>query len=391
MKTNTTNTTAIADERKETFSALLQKFAEESKDTTTATYTDTLTELATAVAYSVLKKCIDPQRKNTSGQVSNSGYNTTLVSIRNELTSAKATLANTSYCNNNAVRLTYNEDGDMIEEVINKDLKNALTTLASATIGDGYDLVNTAIVSILEEVHKQAERGESIDLEKPYTVRRLKKKVWIKSVDSVDGWETVETSPIREIYKSVRRYINQTGALSTDAKNGYLYIEDISKDSDSGESEAIYRRLSKYSDLGGYACDFNGACTFYSADEKTADDYESMIAKLNLTKRQAQVLQLRTSGYGCVAIGTYLGVREESVRSVLMTIQKKATEKLELPDYIVKAMTAPTTTAKKKLTEDDKDAIRKMIDDGHSMKFVADIYNVSKMTISRIINGRKDR
>ena len=55
-------------------------------------------------------------------------------------------------------------------------------------------------------------------------------------------------------------------------------------------------------------------------------------------------------------------------------------------------MTAPTATApKSKLTESDKETIRKMIADGHSMKFVADAYNVSKMTISRIVNGRKDR
>ena len=55
-------------------------------------------------------------------------------------------------------------------------------------------------------------------------------------------------------------------------------------------------------------------------------------------------------------------------------------------------MTAPTATApKSKLTDEDKKAIRKMIEDGHTMKFVADSYNVSKMTISRIVNGRKDR
>ena len=101
---------------------------------------------------------------------------------------------------------------------------------------------------------------------------------------------------------------------------------------------------------------------------------------------------LRNTGYGCVAIGTYLGVKEESVRSVLQTIQKKAVEKLSLPSYLVNAMTAPTATApKSKLTEADKDSIRKMVADGHSMKFVADVYNVSKMTVSRIVNGRKDR
>lgn len=376
MKTITTNTSATMDERKTSFSALLENFASESKDTTTESYTDALTELATAISYSVLKKCID------------TGYNSTLVAIRHELTSAKATLANTSHCNDNATHLTYNEEGDMIEEVINKDSKNALTTLASATIGDGYDLVNTAIVSILEEVQKQIERGESIDLERPYTVRRLKKKVWIKSADSVNGWETVETSPIREVYKAVRRYINQTGALHTDAKNGYSYLEDISHDNESGESEVIYRRLSKFADLGGHSCDYNGAMTFYTVDIETVDEYESMIAKLNLTKKQAQIIKLREAGYNSTAIGTYLGVKPQTIDTTLNRIAEKAIEVLDLPPYFAEKK-AVTPTAK--LTDNDKKTIKQMFADGYTMAYIAIHFNVSKMTISRVIKGRNDR
>lgn len=347
MKTITTNTSATMDERKTSFSALLENFASESKDTTTESYTDALTELATAISYSVLKKCID------------TGYNSTLVAIRHELTSAKATLANTSQ-----------------------------TTLASATIGDGYDLVNTAIVSILEEVQKQIERGESIDLERPYTVRRLKKKVWIKSADSVNGWETVETSPIREVYKAVRRYINQTGALHTDAKNGYSYLEDISHDNESGESEVIYRRLSKFADLGGHACDYNGAMTFYTVDIETVDEYESMIAKLNLTKKQAQIIKLREAGYNSTAIGTYLGVKPQTIDTTLNRIAEKAIEVLDLPPYFAEKK-AVTPTAK--LTDNDKKTIKQMFADGYTMAYIAIHFNVSKMTISRVIKGRNDR
>lgn len=169
-------------------------------------------------------------------------------------------------------------------------------------------------------------------------------------------------------------------------------MEDLAKDEESNEETTVYRRLNKYTDLAGNVTDFNGAVKFETVDSGSVADYDKMTEALELTARQAQILQLRMSGYGCVAIGTYLGVKEESVRSVLQTIQKKAVEKLSLPSYLINAMTAPTPTApKSKLTEADKDNIRKMIADGHSMKFVADAYNVSKMTVSRIVNGRKDR
>ena len=208
----------------------------------------------------------------------------------------------------------------------------------------------------------------------------------------MNGWETVETSPIREVYKAVRREVANNRSLNIDPSNGYLYLEDLAKDEESNEETTVYRRLNKYTDLAGNVTDFNGAVKFETVDSGSVADYDKMTEALELTARQAQVLQLRMSGYGCVAIGTYLGVKEESVRSVLQTIQKKAVEKLSLPSYLINAMTAPTPTApKSKLTEADKDNIRKMIANGHSMKFVADAYNVSKMTVSRIVNGRKDR
>lgn len=314
-KTNTTKTVATtnATEKQATFSKLLKTYASEhEKGTNTTTYTQALENLATAVAYSVLKKCID------------TSYNETLVSIRHELTRDKKNIENIIYCSEHATKLAYNDNGDLTQVVLDNDCKKALTTLASATFGDGLDLVNDAIVAILEETEKQLARGEKIDLEKVYTVRRLKKKVWIKSDDSVNGWETVETAPIREIYKTVRRAINSSRALATDPRNGYSYIEDLSKDLETGETETIYRRLAKYSDLGGYATDYNNACTFYTIDSETVKDTDELLNALNLTKRQAQVLSLRQSGYGYKAIATYLGIRPDSVRDVLKAIQKKA-------------------------------------------------------------------
>lgn len=372
------------------FETLMTNFCDEyRKDSTSAKFTEVTTDLATAVAYSVIRKCLDPQVK--SGKTSNSGCNPQLEEVKRSIYRDTNTLKNIDYSCKEAFTTVYNEDGDRQTKTKDSDYRYAYNKLTQQTLGDGLDLVNTAIVSLLDECTK-VDTTTGNFLETVYTVRKLKKKVWIKVSDSVNGWETVETSPIREVYKAVRREVANNRSLNIDPSNGYLYLEDLAKDEESNEEATVYRRLNKYTDLAGNVTDFNGTVKFETVDSGSVADYDKMTEALELTARQAQVLQLRMSGYGCVAIGTYLGVKEESVRSVLQTIQKKAVEKLSLPSYLVNAMTAPTATApKSKLTESDKETIRKMIADGHSMKFVADAYNVSKMTISRIVNGRKDR
>lgn len=372
-----------------TFETLLVDFCNEyRKDSNSEKFTEVVTDLATAVAFSVLRKCLDPQAK--SGKTSNSGCNPQLDEVKRSIYRDTNTLKNIDYSCKKAFITVYNEDGDRQTKTADSDYRYAYNKLTQQTLGDGLDLVNTAIVSLLDECTKVDTTAENF-LETVYTVRRLKKKVWIKVEDSASGWETVETSPIREVYKAVRREVANNRSLNIDPSNGYMYLEDLARDEESNEETVIYRRLNKYSDLAGNVTDFNGAVKFETVDGASVTDYDTMVEKLELTTRQAQILQLRMSGYGYIAIGTYLGVNEKSVRDVLKTVQKKASEKLDLPPYLVKALTEPKQTAKSKLTNEDKTAIRKLIEDGHTMKFVADSYNVSKMTISRIVNGRKDR
>lgn len=372
-----------------TFETLLVDFCNEyRKDSNSEKFTAVATDLATAVAFSVLRKCLDPQAK--SGKPSDSGCNPQLDEVKRSIYRDTNTLKNIDYSCKKAFVTVYNEDGDRQTKTADKDYRYAYNKLTRQTLGDGLDLVNTAIVSLLDECTKVDTTAENF-LETVYTVRRLKKKVWIKVEDSVNGWETVETSPIREVYKAVRREVANNRSLNIDPSNGYMYLEDLTRDEESNEETVIYRRLNKYSDLAGNVTDFNGAVKFETVDSASVTDYDTMVEKLELTTRQAQILQLRMSGYGYIAIGTYLGVNEKSVRDVLKTVQKKASENLDLPPYLVKALTEQKQTAKSKLTNEDKTAIRKLIEDGYTMKFVADSYNVSKMTISRIVNGRKDR
>lgn len=381
-KTTTTETRNFTD--------LLRQYEKEyNNDKTSVAFSNVLDELATAVAYSVIKKCLDPQRKGRKdGQVSNSGCNTQLDEVKRSIYRDKNTLANIDYSCTQAFTTVYNEDGDRQTKTKDSDYRYAYNKLSQQTLGDGLDLVHVAMVALLDESEK-ADRTRENFLENTYEVRRLKKKVWIKSADSVNGWETVETSPIREVYKAVRREVANSRSLNIDPSNGYLYLEDLATDEESSEETTIYRRLNKFSDLAGNVTDYNGAVTFETVDSASVDKYENMVDALELTARQAKVLELRMGGYGCVAIGTYLGVKEESIMSVLKTIQKKAIEKLELPNYLIKALTETPTTAKKKLTDEDKKTIALLFADGHSMKFIADRFNVGKTTVARIVTGKK--
>lgn len=384
-KTTTTETRNFTD--------LLRQYEKEyNNDKTSVAFSNVLDELATAVAYSVIKKCLDPQRKGRKdGEVSNSGCNTQLDEVKRSIYRDKNTLAKIDYSCKQAFVTVYNEDGDRQTKTKDSDYRYAYNKLSQQTLGDGLDLVHVAMVALLDESEK-ADRTKENYLENTYEVRRLKKKVWIKSEDSVNGWETVETSPIKEVYKAVRREVANNRSLNIDPSNGYLYLEDLATDEESNEETTIYRRLNKFSDLAGNVTDFNGAVKFETVDANSVTDYDTMVEELELTARQTKILELRMGGYGYVAIATYLGVNEKSVRDVLKTAQKKAIEKLNLPEYLVKALTeTKQQTAKNKLTDEDKKTIELLFADGHSMKFIADRFNVSKMTVSRVINGRKDR
>lgn len=114
-----------------------------------------------------------------------------------------------------------------------------------------------------------------------------------------------------------------------------------------------------------------------------------MIECLSLTQKQSVILHLRLSGYGFKAISTYLGITSEAARSTMKGVQKKAISALQLPDYLIEQL--QTVNHNNKLTNNDKATIKQMFDDGYTMAYIAEQFNVSKMTISRVINGRKDR
>lgn len=284
---------------------------------------DELTALATAVAYSVLNKCIDPQRKAAPQRetVSATGYNPALVQLKHGIAADLATLDNLRIAADKATRTAYNTDGDLTTETADKDAEKAVAALIGETLSDGIDLVQAAALAILEQAAEHAaDGGEWLDT--PHTVRRLSRRVYIRTEDSA-AYRDDETTPIQEVYRAVRQTVQNSRAIQTDPRNGYSYVEDLTADG----LETIYYRLHKYADLGGYDCNGN-----YTTDRQNVADYETLVARLDLTDRQAQILRFRMQGKGYKAIATYLGIPQSSVCRCMYQVRNKA-EKIGLtPD-----------------------------------------------------------
>lgn len=286
-------------------------------------YAAPLYGLATAVAYSVVNKCIDPQRKTAAEKDSatDSGYSPLMIELKQGIGTDRRTLDSTRRNANAATRITYNANGDLITETADKDAAAALASLLGESITDGFDVVQEAAAALLEQAAEHAAGEKWLDT--PYTARRLSRRVYIRLEDSA-AYRDETTTPIQEVYKAVRRYIQNSRAMRTDPRNGYSYIEDYARDLTAGDAdplETIYRRLGKYADLGGYDCNGN-----YTTDRQTVDDCAAIVAKMDLTDRQAQILKLRLQGKGNNAIATYLGVSKQAIAKTVAQLQKKAAE-----------------------------------------------------------------
>lgn len=285
-----------------------------------------LTDLATAVANSVAKKCADPQGKtagkriatDTSKTVCDSGCNPAIVALRRGINADRAILESTRRLAEAAEALTFTEEGDAVNVIADSDAYKALHGddgrggIMSETLTDGFDLVQTAALAILEQATEHADGGAWLD--RPYTVRRLSRKVYIQTADSA-AYKDVETTPIQEVYRVVRRAIDNSRAMQTDPRNGYTYLEEMTEDG----ADTIYRRMRKWEDMGSD----DNCVGLYSADGQTVADYESTLAALNLTARQAQIVHLRMQGKGYKAIATYLGITPDGVKVQMRRLRDK--------------------------------------------------------------------
>lgn len=290
-------------------------------DTSTA-----MTALATAVVYSVLNTCIDPQRKSAvkRADISNSAANPTMITLKRGVYTDLQLLDTTRHCMDNATRLTYDKNGDLIRETVDEKLAKAAEKIVSQTLTDGMDLVQEACIALLAETERaEKERTTYGDwLDTPYTVRRLSRRVYIQETESA-AYKDIETTPIQEVYRTVRCAIANSRAVQADPVSGYTYLESYTAD----DLEKIYYRLDKYTDLGSYDSMGN-----YTVGSSTVRTYTETLRLLNLTDRQLTVLKLRMRGYGYKAIATYLGVTPRAVAKTCEKIRKRATDIGFTPD-----------------------------------------------------------
>lgn len=301
---------AHEDETRKTFEDLKRDF---ERAYLRGDYAVELMELSNVIALSVLNKCIDPQRSTAPQRdaVSNTGFNPAMIAVKRGLLFDIRALRNLAECDARCAHLTYNANGDAVEMVDDKDARDALKDLSGECLTDGIDLAQTACVALLEMASKYANGDGWLDAR--ITVRQIKRKVLIKESDTV-AYEDVETAPMREVYRAVRRAIMASRAVSTDPRNGYTYIEEMTEDG----LDTVYLRMGKYADIGGYNC--NGLYTASCEDVRT---YSDIIKALNLTDRQMRIIELRMRGYGLEAIGTYLGVHYTTVQKTLLRLRKK--------------------------------------------------------------------
>ena len=336
QKLNSGASTILAQDTEEVklFELLMRKWekAYTAYLTTGADPTAELYALATACANSVLKKCLDPQRKTAPERektatdwkkaVSNSGVNPALKAVKAGIAvdmgtpDRPGTLDRLQTASARAYKLTYNQNGDLVSEVADPDAAKAIDELATEALTDGMDMVQTASLAIWE-LSAQHHAKRAGWMEKEYTERKLSAKVVIQAEDSAK-WEDVTTTAIQEVFRAIRREVQNSRAMQTDPRNGYSYIEETTADPDSTKEETIYRRLQKWADIGGYTHDGQ-----YTTDMQNFMDYNDVVAKLNLTDRQATIIALRMRGYGIRAIGTYLGVHFTTIQKTLLRLKAK--------------------------------------------------------------------
>lgn len=335
MTKTTKNATPIVAQATQTVNAfdVLKRDYETAYTTDPAASGDKLTALAAAIAYSVVGKLIDPQRKTAAERqtVSASGLSPAMVDLRRGIAADRSLLDGTRRTVNAATAIVYNADGDAVRTVVDADADRAAATLIDQCLTDGIDLVQTAALALWEQSTERAAGTGWLDT--PYTVRRLSRRVYIQLDDSA-AYREIETTPIQEAFRAVRHAVENSRAVQTDPRNGYMYLEELTADG----LDTIYRRLGRYADVGGYAVnghvsDMAGAPAGYgtgdglcTADGETARSMAELVAALNLTAKQARVLKYRLQGYGYKAIATACGVSDKAIKDTVRKIQRRAGE-----------------------------------------------------------------
>lgn len=287
---------------------------------TIPTNDETLYTLSKAIAFSVIKKLIEVSADKT------------MMTLRGETVKNFALLDNLNKRAKTDTLATFDSNGNIKCEITDKEYTKAVEKVLNDSLSQGVDIIHQASISILEEVKTIQQKNGKKPLKvgfmlEPYESRKTNGKTFaINGKKSVE-WETVEVLPIRNIFKSVRAYIQNNKSVKA-VINGYSYIESLSIDNESDEVEKIYYRLQKYADLGEIVTDFNGKEVAYTTTAEEVEQYKKSLAdliiKAHLDQKHIDYINCRLSGKSLVEIAKYIGISVTTAQRIQHELQKKS-------------------------------------------------------------------
>ena len=250
--------------------------------------------------------------------------------------------------------------------------KQALVGKWRAEIARGEsDIANTAVVAILEETQAQLRRDPDmlVDLERVYTKHGLKSRVLIKSSQSV-AYVDRETTPMQEVYRATRRYI--------ESQRQHVALEDIGRRYIDSDVDGVALLTGKCCDMYGRPCSVGQSLGLMTNGGESLSDTDELIQRLNLTKKQANILSLLLQGYRAEAIATAKGLALKSVQDCIKLIQSKAVAAFGLDESMMDAK------PQLRLTTAQKVAIADMLRRGCSYRDIQARTGCGSKTITSI-------
>lgn len=299
---NNTKNTISKETRYENWQSLLKSLVTAYKNQSDE-YPDVLLDTAKVCTLSVIKKCLDVKPDDDALQRAK----IEIIKNFNNYNKFK-NLINDEYI------IKLNKNGDIVKIIRDKDDRNAAYDL----IGDawsgcgGLDLVNDAVVSLLECLQK------TDDLQSTFTSKEPEHKVIINNKKPTI--KEVQSTYIQQVYRAIRQSIRDNKSVCS-ASNKYIYLDDIIEDEDGNEYN-VYQRLPKYSDVGVITCDGNNPVIV--GEQYSYEYIYNKINTLNLSTSERTVLEYRLSGYSYGDIAKKMGLSNNTVKGYRQRICKKA-------------------------------------------------------------------
>lgn len=291
----------------------------------TPNWEDSLYRLGLTAAGSTAKKLADPQNradlKPTADGASNSGQNPKMLALRRDVYADYHTAAvNLPLMVDRAYGVKWKQNGEAETEVIDRRAADAVDAMIADTIGDGLPVVHDGVVKLLE-LYREAEAAGQIGrgwMDEPQTLRRPSRRVYLPG-DNVE-WVEEELSPVRQVFRACRKGVADTAAAKADPRCKYTYIAEVVRDGEAADDTAadeIYRRMDKFSDIGGETMGI------YSASEYGAWELETVMELLNLTARQAEIVRRRYAGQSVKAVAASLSVSPQAIYDHMRRLSEK--------------------------------------------------------------------